>query len=127
MSYTARSVSFEDVRNGVFLTQGNTMPSSRKITGTTAEEVYKITIDFTNIDYIRYNFTANSVANLTDIEIKIGGTSKKDLNNTADGGNLNGDIDCTAISGELALTIEINNTGASTSHLTDVSIVTREA
>lgn len=127
MGYIARGVSAIASKTGSFIATGFYQKRSKNVVGTSPLEVVAITLDFTNITSIYYHMHIMELANSTDMEIKIGGTSKVDDDANPNDTEAHGAIDCSAISGEQQLTIEINNTAvAQTSYLNDIYLTARE-
>ena len=85
--------------------------------GTTEEDMYKVTIDFTNIDYLMVICHAQgSAATTGTVKVKIAGVTKATITegaaeNYAQDCTFNS-IDCTSITGDNALTVTGDNDNA---------------
>lgn len=90
----------------------------------TYETIYKTTLDFTYIDYLRLNFSIN--ANGAIVQLDIDGSTEQTSGTTA--GFYAYTIDCTSKTGDLTLTLKMKDDGGGGTNRTinDISLYNSE-
>lgn len=118
MGYTTTKLQIDELKKGLWESVGFYLDYLRT-TSTTFIDVFKQTVDFTDIDYLGYGFRGVSDGTFT-IDIDIGAVNK--VSESGSDSRESGKIDCTSISGEQVLQVEIKRTGGSYAYIRELSL-----